>query len=327
MKFKVIWIDDEDRTTESTQLMQLSKKKLVITYFHPVKFQKLTEKPVCDLFILDYKLCDVNYQDSICNGKGLSYIGYLRELYDDVPIYLYSQDDKSEIYNKLYYIALKDSDNIIKYNDVIDNGYNLLYNDLVDYDKIKKSRDDIEELISLLKPPIEEVERLHSILPDILFNNKYGYSDKILIFSKFVRNELMQKPGFLYDSIYVSVFLGIKNDVFISHKNYFKTALYKGIFSKSITQEKWWKVNIIKKIRKTSLRNDDIKEIIKKLWKLRDESLAKCVVCNSVNPDTLGVNKDGKLLPVHYRCSKNMARTNKRLYFEEVRLISNESEK
>lgn len=264
MKFKVIWIDDNDRTDESHQINILSKKKLSVSYYHPVKFQKLSEPPDCDLFLVDYKLCDVNYNNEVCNCKGISYIGYLRELYDAVPIYLYSQDDKTEIYNRLLYIALKDSDDVIKYNDIIDNGYKFIYNDLVDYVKIKSCNGELEKLINLLNPPSEEIERIQSILPEILYDKKHKYLDKNLEFAKYIRHEFLQKPGFLYDEDFLSVFLGVKNDILLKHIDEFKHVLYNGIFFKRVEKKRWWKLFIIEKIRKKSKLNINIQTIIKK---------------------------------------------------------------
>ena len=152
-----------------------------------------------------------------------------------------------------------------------------------------------------------------------------------LSFSKWVREDFLENPGFVYDSLRAATLVGMTVDAFIKRSEEFQKALYTGIFSKTLDTPRWWKSSIEKLIyQKIAPENPqtDIRLIAKEYFSLDIQEMAKCVVCKEILPDLVAYDPTTtNFEPAHLRCSKADSTFMRRMYFDEQRTIDLEETK
>jgi len=341
MKIIICWIDDDkDHELDAKNLemkMIRSSNKGKVLFYHPRRFKNIIEsKKRIDLFLMDYQLNTIaDSKGKKYEGKGISYIGLLRENYPDIPIYAFSALPKLGASANQTYVLEKETEYRLDYSEIQDRGHELLYHDALDYKTIRKAtRKGINELIKLLKPPEIEKERIMGLLPHILKICEFkgikteNIAGKSLDFASWVRKILLPKPGFLYNQIHSATAIGMTETAFLDRKDTFASALYTGVFSASLTEGLWWKAKLYEVVTRKAIEqssasemSSDIRKIGVTAFNLKDTEIARCVFCGAQFPDTVGIDEDDLEKPVHFRCSEVSPEDTKTLFFDDRRVI------
>src|SRR5574341_364012 len=108
----------------------------------------------------------------------------------------------------------------------------------------KKPPATVNDLVKLMKAPVDDRERIKKIMPHEL-KAKMGDPSFASLFYKWMKSKFMGRPGFLFDRAWTSAVLGIKEKRFEKVEHLFTKAKYHGIFSKT-TGELWWQSQIKK---------------------------------------------------------------------------------
>lgn len=330
---KMMWIDDEPEHEDIAKNLEYKNEALKILFVNPEKFeQRASEVPSIDIFLIDDRL-----QKTISRelGGGISFAAKIREQSPETPIYMFSAiKDETGIHGNLAQVSENLADSILDLKKIQRSGHNLIYFDAEDYLKIRESkRESVEELLYLLNAPEKESERIVLALPENLKNGLSSPSttDDVtgnsIAFSKWVKQIFLEFPGFVLDSAYASVKLGLTRETFLEKSSIFKDAKYSGIFSRSLEDDKWWDLllkNIIFELaieKISDLEETDPRKISRILFDLDNSNIPRCVVCGEEYPDTIGLHKDNDEIkePVHYRCSVHHPKKTRMIYFDEIR--------
>jgi hypothetical protein len=343
MTIVICWIDDNASHKLDAENLEgkitLSDKKGKVLFYHPEDFKNIVEsKKKVDLFLVDYYL---NRAASAGGqryaGKGVSFIGLLRENYPDTPIYTFTALPRDKTSTDLTHVLEKEAEARLDFARIQDSGHEFLYYDGLDYRTIRKTiQKGTAKLIDLLKPPPIEKEKIASLLPHILKTSVFmgvkteNMAGRSLDYASWVRNVLLARPGFLYNKLYSATAVGMTSDAFQERLVEFDSATYRGLFARSLQENLWWKIGLFESMnkkaqersKKEKLAEDGVLSNVKRLaayaFELKEDEIATCVVCDKRYPDTVGTEiGSGEMVPVHYRCSDEDPEAAKILFFDD----------
>ena len=332
---KIMWIDDEEEHVEDAKNLENRMKNFKILFIDPSDMKGIEDNlAITDLFLIDdrfYK--SFKLRNDIKSGFSIG--AEIREKCPEKPIYLFSAvKDEKGIHGILAQASDSLADSIFDLYTIQRYGHNILYYDALDYKKIRESeRNSVEVLFQLLRAPEEEHEKLLKALPH---NLKKGLSQTSSIehetgnsiaFGRWVKKIFLNYPGFLLNSEYSAVRLGLSKEYFKKIAFRFSEAEYKGIFSQSLYEKRWWNSELLRIL--FNLYHDkypdgdetDPRKVSLILFDLKDKDRPRCVVCCEEYPDTIGLLKDNDDIkePVHYRCSEIHPDKERIIYFDEIR--------
>jgi CheY-like chemotaxis protein len=239
-KYRYVWIEDNaDRETDCMHLERNLGVKCDFINVQPkdVDFLSMINKIKPDLILMDHNLTDIGTGNI---KKGSTIAALLREKEPTFAIVCITGQDIADIdsQQRLLYDA------IFNITEIKDN-YQTIKSIAVSYRKMKAAPiNKVQVLFSLMKVPFEDQIRLEAILPRDIKEN-FQYSS----ISYWIRNLLMDRPGFLYDKLWAATLLGLKENGFNKVERLFTAAKYKGIFSDK-SKERWWKSELIKILSK-----------------------------------------------------------------------------
>lgn len=335
---KVLWIDDDSGHIEDARNLESVRKSLRVLLLHPCDLDKKlvqykdSSGTGWDIFLVDYYL-NLKVQD---NQKRYPYLGLtvaakIRETFVEHPIYLVTaqmDDGKPRLLG--WAQAVETSfDAILTLTDVQRQGAKIYY-DALDYRSVRQcTRENLEALLELVAAPHGVRGRLKLVLPDELKEGlapakSSNVAGNAIAFTKWVRELLLMTPGFLYDDLHASTYLGIDSETFGRLSARFGRAKYSGIFSRS-TVPLWWVSeldNILFSYKKAQkIRTTNPWEVAPLVFDVSNEHKTKCAMCGGLSPETVGINlqDDDDLRPVHYRCSHPHPKKARKLYFDEPR--------
>jgi len=335
---KIVWIDD-DKYTElaNSEIRALSTSTLDVEMTGPIEVDDPDFSTDADLYLLDYKLD----QHPPTNGEapykynGATISTKLRQLvHQGVPIYLVSRIIEEEH----SYQEPELADRFIARRGLAGKSEDL-YNDALDYKRIRETEKNSEDLlISLLMVPESDVKNTLLALPVEIRNGirRFDGPEQVqntpdeIIFGKWVIFSLLQQPGVTYDDLYAATYLGMDVEYFRAEvvprfEEPSENLKYKGVFSKT-TRRRWWKQALSDYV--VSAMPDKMSFtrpwlVAPKVFSVPENVLAKCVVCGGLSPETVGRDVDDKeeFHPVHIKCSE-VDPDSKVLYpFEQIRLL------
>jgi len=336
---KVIWIDDDKYTSNAeSEAAAVERDNLIVEMIGPYEIDTISTNDA-DIFMIDYKLGQhppLNH-DPAFQYSGVSISMMLRDISKarGIPIYLVSRIIEGKHTNSKPELV----DRCIARSTVASEGSHILYNDAIDYRKIRAAeKDSIDALVNLLKAPSADREQVISALPKDISNGMKdaghiatGSTPSEITFGKWTTFDLLGKPGVLYDDLYAATFLGIDLNYFRTHKadvlpGENNELIYSGIFSET-TPRKWWKQSLANHI----VRNAPADMSITHIWvmapnvlEIPPESLAKCFVCGESSPETVGMDRhdNEEYHPVHIKCSEPNPDITQLFPFEHPRLLN-----
>lgn len=339
-KVKVLWIDDEvtDHTDDAKNLEYL-KKSLKVTIVHPSNLSsELKPNKLPDIFLVDYFLDEVSLTGAMgkkYDQRGLAVAGKIREVNPERPIYVVTQQraKKEGIFVSEAQAAKAAFDRRLTFKEVQRDGHNILYYDALDYRLIRESSGGgLKVIYDLLHAPDGISEKIGLVLPDEL---KKGVSSSgsnenpegnPIAFAKWIRQILLEIPGFLYDELHAATYMGIRVEAFKEVSSKFKKAKYSGVFART-NRPLWWASEltdiIFSKPKSQKIAKVNPWEVAPIVFKIPETKRVKCAVCNDLFPETVGINlnDDADLRPIHYRCSKPHPVRKRELYFDELRVF------
>jgi hypothetical protein len=323
-KFSVLWIDDDPSRKEALdtlkkilgvdgEFINVSKENIA------TKVDGILSKPKFkfDIILIDHFL-DSTKKESIRTGSTAT--EYIREKRPDCPIVGVTAAGKLtdiDSHKKSIY------EDLLEVSSISDH-YKSILSIAETYRRLVKKRPhNNNDLIKLLKAPKDIMERLTIIIPEDV---KRNYRDESLLIniSKWIRQGLMSKPGFLYDNLWTATLLGLKEESFIKVKHLFEKAKYNGLFSNE-SNERWWQAQV-RKIIYTKYQDDKLAfpwQLGHKLPMLVKKDHSFCHVCGKEFPETVGYTDEAAKTPVpmHLRCSLIHPNFENTLYYDDIRMM------
>lgn len=327
-KLNFLWIDDNpNRELDSHNL---SDQLNVNIKFKNVKHKDLigelnkllSEDEPPDLVLMDHMLNNVK----IGNFKtGSTAAEYIREndRWRDCPIVCTTA---VRLNNEVFDFHRKSI-----YADVIEiskiSNYYSTFLSIAESFKILRVRapQNVNDLVNLLKAPVDEEKRLKDILPEDL-KTEDGYKDRSLLYriSNWVRHNLIAKPGFLYDQLWTATLIGIKVESFKKVEEHFIEAKYDGIFADK-GKKRWWQTKLREILFSKFPDSDTIFPCIlgRKLPGIIEEDFSKCYASGEDYPETVAFIDETSLKKAPMRIRHTIPHPNfgKSLHFEEIRMM------
>lgn len=334
---RVLWIDDDSGHIEDARNLESVRRNLRVELVHPQDLDerlmqyKVSNGTGWDIFLVDYYLNRKEKDNQRYPYLGLTVEAKIRETFIECPIYLVTAetDDGKARLDGWAQAAEASFDAILTLRDVQRQGAKIYY-DALDYRSVRQcARESLEALLELVAAPLEIRERIKLVLPDDLRGGlvpltSSNVAGNAIAFTKWVRELLLMTPGFLYDELHTSTYLGMNMETFARLSSRFSRAKYSGIFSRT-TVPHWWVSglnNIVFSYPKAQkIETTNLWEVAPFVFNVSDEHKMKCAVCGGLSPETVGINcqDDDDLKPVHYRCSQPHPKKARKLYFDEPR--------
>lgn len=330
----VYWIDDVLEHREDVKNLMFKNKKLKVLFYHPNEFiEKINvrlDDYQPDMFLVDYFLNRISDENKKkYDFKGLTLAGTIRENYPMHPIYAMTNETLFKMdgpFTSEAYASKNTFDKIFNYNEIQKYGDNILYNDAIYYKLLRQTpQKNVKSLFNLLNTPDNIRETLRTVLPtDLrcgLNNNKQG---NCMAFARWVRYELLIKPGFLYDIDFTANYLGTTIESFEKISTKLSKAKYRGIFSKT-TEPLWWVSELDRIIfsykKAKEIKEVDVWRVAPLIFDIPSKNLSKCGICGEPYPEAIGVNinNNDDWRPVHYKCSEPDPNVKQKLYYDEIR--------
>ncbi|MEL6696856.1 MAG: response regulator [Bacteroidota bacterium] len=228
---KLLWIDD-DPERESTA------KKLEEKLNSGIEFLCVNGKDVeetisknkqrfseLDLVIMDHRL-DTARSNSIKTGATASSLLREGEGYESLPILcVTSEPDLVDNQQRLAYQG------VIDFGEIISKTYVAEIKSIINGFKDLKDKpiNSIDSIFDKLRSSYEAKENLIKVLPKELKTN-FEEPTYSLSFHRWLKRTLIGRPGFLYDRLWVSTYLGLNETGFSKVEHLFTESLYSGIF-------------------------------------------------------------------------------------------------
>jgi hypothetical protein len=190
---------------------------------------------------------------------------------------------------------------------------------------LAKSGSDPDRLIALLKAPDDDIGRLRETLT---YDLKARSGDKSVT-SRMYRwvERLMDRPGFLFDSLWSATFLGLNELGFEAVAGSFKKAKYDGIFTRP-DDPRWWSAGLSTLLygRCEPQPGELSWHVGRRLPGVRKEHFSSCHFCKEEFPETvayLDVTSNERRA-MHLRCTELHPLYKRELYFEDIRVMRGE---
>lgn len=315
-EFTVLWIDDNKERREETRGGVGDDDQITVLPLGPreVASELLTGpdgEPTIPsephLALVDWYLHTDDYE-----GDGPSIEGILRDNFSTTPVYAFSGQYGSSAFKREqkrgeHRFALITSPDRLDDVDLIQ--------DIEDYQRIRdKEGECLDGIIELLEAPPDLKEKIQSTLPqefaEGLPSEDEGDSDSSLRFARWVRHELLEKPGLLWDDVWSATKIGIDKERFAEYESSLSDAKYTGIFSHR--NDLWWRMLVRDELFDRAAEQD---RTVDRLWKdgpdlldVAEEHRATCEIdpCNKSHPPqtvAAGSPSEKPNFQVHYNCS------------------------
>lgn len=321
--FNILWIDDNPRRNKEARNMEV-RLKIKVKFIDvkgkdlPGELNQILSQDEPDLILMDHMLRDVNVGGF---DRGSTATEVIREKWTDCPIVCITAIPLKDIdfHKQSIYEDVFEFDNISFYDSA-------LISIAASFQMLKKKRPkNVNDFIAALNPPGDEYDRLKSVLPKTL-KDKDFYTDESLFMSisRWVRHTLLLKPGFLYDRLWASTLMGLKEESFGQVEHLFKEAKYSGIFADK-SNERWWQSKL-REILYSIVPDSDLIypwELGRKLPGFTESDFSKCYASGENYPDTVAYidESSNKKAPMRLRYTVSHPNFEKSLFFEEIKMM------
>jgi hypothetical protein len=177
-------------------------------------------------------------------------------------------------------------------------------------------------LVKLLKPPDDEVGRLLEALNDDLKTRSQDAS----VASRIYRwvDRLMERDGFLYDSLWSATFLGVNEAGFAKVADTFENAKYSGIFARP-DDARWWSGALASRVYKLcSPQPGELSwHVGRRLPGIKPDHFSSCYYCKEDYPETVAYldQASDEQHAMHLKCTEPHPLHKRELYFEDIRVM------
>jgi len=317
-KMNFIWIDDDPERADNAATLQEALE--INCSFIDLKSNSDVMKEVLQgeepaLILIDHNLQDISSGDF---RKGSTVAAFIRETWLECPIICITGEDLETVDSN----KRDQYEEIIPINKISDY-YSILQSIADTFHILQKKRPKtVADLLSLIAPPAIEADRLTAIMPNEI---KENFTDNSLLLEicHWVRKTLVNRPGFLYNQLWVSTLLGVKEESFYKIAELFEPAEYQGIFYSAQTK-RWWKSKVLAILY-------DIVEVEGLPWEkgrnlpgLNPGDFSVCYASNAPFPETVAFvdeTKSAVAVPMKLQHTITHPNYDGLLFFEELRMM------
>ena len=327
-KVQILWIDDYP--PRSKRAMDLQEASSMNVEFISVMNKDLSEEMTRirsayhepEMVIIDHIL-DKTSPDSLTRlGSTLAVL--IRETWEKCPVFGITAVDKVgqiDIEKRYTYDELIEGDRFSEYI-----GY--IPKVVEGFKKCVKVKS-IDEWITLLKGPKEEIERIRTCMPrDVKTDvRKKEFPNRVY---RWFRRKFYGMPGFLYDEDWVATFAGLKKETVKKYLKHFETAKYDGVFNDP-DDPRWWKAKLYKviygKCKDENAAYRASQDVANEVLRVKKQDRSKCYVCKEEWPETVAYvdkSKTAGVKQMHLRCTVAHPDYPYEPMFEEIRIMVGE---
>jgi hypothetical protein len=313
MSKKIVWIDDyPDR--ESTAVDIGAEFINVRGVDVATKVEQLLNGHPPSLVILDHVLDKTTTSNPIFQ-KGSTIAEAIKEKWPACPVVGVTAARVPDIdrRTKSTYDALfpfHDFGKHISHIDALRKGFALI------------AKSDTRKLIELLKPPVDDMERLRAALPDDL---KAADQDASVA-SRMYRwvERLLERPGLLLDSLWSATLLGLNEVGFQKITREFERAKYGGIFAR-VDDPRWWASRLTEILYRQC--PPGLGEVSwhtgRRLPGMKKEHFSHCYSCRGDFPETVAYLDEvsNERRAMHLKHTVLHPRYKRELYSEDIRMM------
>lgn len=316
-KLRFIWIDDlPGRRAIADNLSKALDIDIVFWDVHKKDLEKEIKAMLSgtepDLIIIDHKLEDI--QGYFNTGSTAAAI--IKETWPECPIICVSGVDMKDFgltQRDIYDAIFSDSD--------ISKHYATILSIAIAYRYFKGNRpENVDHLLALLGDIEEDDrERLGSVLPTEIKDNLHDPA-VIRHISNWIRNTLFKRPGFLYDYLWTSTFIGVKPASFKKVEKIFEPARFNGLFFDQ-SRPRWWKSKLLNLLSENAKGLGLPWENGRDLPGLTSDDFSISYVSNEPFPETVAFVDDTHKERYPMKLKETVADHSFQdlLYFEEIR--------
>lgn len=316
---RIIWIDDNPgrkRTADdlNAKFVNVHLKDLT------KEVVKLLSGSPPPLVILDHVLDKTTTTNPVFQ-KGSTIAEAIKEKWPSCPVVGVTNGDNiedidirtEEIYDVLF--SFQDFRKYVDRIDAIRKGFALV---------ARTNVTTARKLVRLLKPPKNEVDRLMAALPDDLKQKKSLHDPSVA--SRLYRwiDRLMDRPGFLYNSLWAATLLGLTEAGFHKVAGRFEKGVYNGVFVRD-DDPRWWSNRLSDLLYKQCKpeAGEMSWQVGRRLRGIKKEHYSHCYACGEQYPDTVAYLDKiiDKQQAMHLKCTVLHPRYQRELYFEDIRMM------
>lgn len=181
---------------------------------------------------------------------------------------------------------------------------------------------DVKRQIRLLKSPGHDNERLFEALSDDLKRKPQDASVASRMF-RWVQH-LMDRPGFLLDTLWSATLLGLNEAGFAKVAHLFEREKYRGVFVRS-NDDRWWSRALLDRLYKhcSPERGQLSWHVGRQLPGINKGHLSSCHRCGEEFPETVAFvdEESDEWYAMHLKCTELHPRHTRELYFEDIRVM------
>jgi hypothetical protein len=134
----------------------------------------------------------------------------------------------------------------------------------------------------------------------------------------------MDRPGFLYDSLWAATLLGLTESGFQKVAGRFEMGKYDGVFVREDTP-RWWPSRLSRLLYKQyKPRSEEMPwHVGRRMRGIRKEHYSRCERCKKQFPDTVAYldKLSDQQRAMHLECTVLHPRFQRELYFEDIRMM------
>jgi len=320
-KLNFVWIDDDpDRKNKADNLEDALGVSVKFTSIKGSSVDETIENLLNDtepdLILLDHSL-DQAISKTIKTGSTAATI--IHEKWPTCPIISITGIDSHDIsiINRSAYEAMFPVNRISEHYVTIKSiaiGFNIL--------KGIQSRD-LSSILDFINVPEEDRESVSNILPAELKGQNLTDQALFLEIFRWVKNILLSRPGFLYNELWTSTYLGLNEEGFNSVKEMFDDALYKGVFSDP-SNPRWWKSRLLEILGENIDQFGLPWQIGRQLKPDRSELYSKCYVSEEPYPEVVAAvdeTPNTEYHPMKLKYTETHSMNEDLLFFEDLRIM------
>lgn len=326
---RILWIDDLSR--RSNTAVVLNRRKDLSVTFRGVAGKKLSEELVQafkdrkpDLVIVDHFLDKTEATDRAF-ARGSTVAQAAREEWPSCPIVGITAADKrgniltseGKLYDELW--SFSDFEKMIPRLKIIADGFRQL---------ARMRGSSVADLLKRLRPPKDDLERLAATVPEDL---RHDLADGGLVSDAYawIRHQLLDEPGFVFDRLWAATFLGIKESSFGKVERLLVAARYDGVFAFP-EAPRWWanQITTILYERFPDSVAQPPQVLGRQLPRIMPKDYSKCYACGARLPDTVAYLDEAadQKRPMCVRHTAPHPAKRAMLFFEEPRIMVEDSQ-
>ncbi|QNM85989.1 hypothetical protein H9W90_02425 [Polaribacter pectinis] len=324
---KFIWIDDESKRKKSSDNLRTSlrfegEKEVTIDFIDVFKkdidniLLEVLKGDEPDLVILDHGLTNA---ETNTLKKGSTVSVFLRETWRNCPVICVTSSDIEELDSRIK----STYDLIIPDNHIDDNLGNII-SIVRGFSSLKSNPpENTNDLVKFFNVPKDLEQDFLKILPHNI-KTDFSISGYVSELYQWCRDVFFIRPGFLYDRIWSSTFLGLNEQGFDSVEPKFEKAIYNGVFFNSDIKL-WWKDLLLEIVNDYV---DDVGfpwELGAQLVESKEELISKCSITGERFPETVAAEDEtesSNWKPMKLRETIPHSKYDNILFFEELRVMN-----